>query len=169
MSEEYYPIPQYRGYFATKSGKIYTARKGRLKEIGHSVDKDGYFKVMLVSDNGVRHHFRKHRVIAMTFLGFSDLQVNHKNGNRQDNRLENLEYVTERENQCHWRLGRGFGVGVCWGKKEKKWRAYFQQDHKWEHLGFFDKKEDAKKAYLLRLNQGKINNRYNGAENYQAI
>lgn len=164
--KDLYEVPNYVGYYASRDGQVFSKRKGKLRPIGHSLDKDGYIKIMLISADSIHHHLLKHRVIAMTFLGLSDLEVNHKNGNRQDNRVENLEYVSTRENQCHWRLGRGYDIGVCWAKKEKKWRAYFQQDHKWEHLGFYERKEDAKKAYLQRLNQGNIHNRYDGAENY---
>ncbi|CAE7155061.1 unnamed protein product [Symbiodinium necroappetens] len=45
-----------------------------------------------------------HRLVAATFLGQPDspnLQVNHKDKNRGNNRLENLEYVTPSENQLH--------------------------------------------------------------------
>ncbi len=49
-----------------------------------------------------------HRAVAAAFLGVRspDVQVNHKNGDKSDNRLENLEYVTCRENIQHcWRMG----------------------------------------------------------------
>ena len=69
-------------------------------------------------------------------------------------------WITLQENQCHWRLNEGFGVGVCWDKKSRKWRAYLQYNKVWEHLGFYDKKEDAKQAYLNRLNELKIINKY---------
>ena len=155
-------VPNYDGYFASRDGNVYSGRTGKLINIGHSCDKDGYLKVMLIAKNGKHKHLRKHRVIALTFLGASDLMVNHKNGIKTDNRVENLEYVTERENQSHWRLRKGFSIGVCWAKKEQKWRAYFQKDNKWEHLGFYSTKEEAKAAYQKRLKRGHIKNRYDG-------
>lgn len=42
-----------------------------------------------------------HRLVMEAFVGKSDLQVNHKNGNQQDNRLENLEYVDGAANRAH--------------------------------------------------------------------
>lgn len=37
----------------------------------------------------------------LTYVGPSDLHVNHKNGNKLDNKLSNLEYVTHKENMRH--------------------------------------------------------------------
>ena len=51
--------------------------------------------------NGKTKGFQVHRLVMLSFVGPCDLQVNHKNGLRGDNRLENLEYVTPRENQQH--------------------------------------------------------------------
>ena len=153
-------VPGFEGYYATPDGRLFTTYK-RVAEIAtKSLDKDGYMKATLFKDGKYPHYFRKHRVIAMTFMGKSDLMVNHKNGIKTDNRIENLEYVTQRENQSHWRKTKGFGVGVCFDKKSNKWRAYYQKDHKWEHLGFFDSKEDAKSAYLNKLKTNNITNKY---------
>ena len=44
--------------------------------------------------NGINKNFRVHRLVAEAFLGPSDLQINHKNENKQDNRLINIEYVS---------------------------------------------------------------------------
>lgn len=46
-----------------------------------------------------------------SFVGPSPLHVNHKNGVRTDNRLENLEYVTRSQNQIHARDVLGAGTG----------------------------------------------------------
>jgi len=42
-----------------------------------------------------------HRLMMLTFVGSSNLQVNHINGLKTDNRLENLEYCTASQNQIH--------------------------------------------------------------------
>lgn len=160
--DELVPVPGYEGYFCTRKGRMFSTMKG-FKEIAtNSRDKDGYLKATLFL-NKKPIHFRKHRIIALTFLGDSELMINHKNGIKDDNRVENLEYVSERENQSHWRISKGYDVGVCWAKKEKKWRAYFQENHNWEHLGFFNTKEEAKEVYLNRLKQDNIRNIYSKA------
>lgn len=55
----------------------------------------------------VKKEFAIHRLVLAAFVGplpSTKHQVNHKNGNRSDNRIENLEYATPSENQAHaWR------------------------------------------------------------------
>lgn len=78
-----------------------------------------------------------------------------------DAKKSNPEHPTVWVLSERMRKRKGYDVGVvCWAKKEGKWRAYFQQNHIWEHLGFYDTKEDAKQAYLNRLNQQNIRNIY---------
>jgi hypothetical protein len=153
-------INEFKGYTFTECGKVYSYRKGAKKEIIGAKDKDGYLKITLVDQNGKFRYFRKHRLIMTAFLGISEMQVNHIDGNRLNNSLSNLEYVTQRENQSHRRKMKGYDVGVCWAKKENKWRSYIQIDKKWQHLGFYNEKHDAKNAYLNKLKELGIKNRY---------
>jgi hypothetical protein len=60
----------------------------------------GYKRIKLRVD-GVYRPFFVHRLVMETFLGSSALEVNHKSGDKQDNSLENLEYVTGAENIRH--------------------------------------------------------------------
>lgn len=64
--------------------------------------KNGYNSVVL-SRNGKGKHFLLHRLIAKAFIPNPENKkcVNHKNGIRMDNRLENLEWVTHSENSKH--------------------------------------------------------------------
>lgn len=76
---------------------------GQMGKLSHYLDRDGYPCVTLVK-NARRQKKVVHRLVAELFLGPKPTpkhQVNHKNGIRQDNRAENLEWVTSRENTLH--------------------------------------------------------------------
>lgn len=66
------------------------------------VDKWGYVRVC-TSVNGISRTWKVHRVIALTFIPNSNNkpQVNHKDGNKQNNHSVNLEWMTNAENQIH--------------------------------------------------------------------
>lgn len=67
------------------------------------VTRDGYLKAVM-SRHGKRYMKFFHRAVAEAFIGpspFAGAHVNHKNCQPKDNRLENLEWVTEKENYEH--------------------------------------------------------------------
>ena len=82
-------------------------------EVRHKDDKSevevwffrGYKMVTLLTDNGRKKQFSIHRIVATAFIDnpLNKEQVNHKNAIRTDNRVENLEWVTARENLMHAR------------------------------------------------------------------
>ena len=78
------------------------------------------------------------------------LEVDHINGNRLDNRRENLRLVTSSQNK----MNRGprkdckSGIkGVSWHKQNSKWVARIKIDGKYKHLGQFETKEEAGVVY----------------------
>jgi len=88
-----------------------------------------------------------HRLILLAYKGDSELDVDHKNQIKTDNRLCNLHYVTRLENN----LNRDYvynAKGYYWCKRKNKWRARICINDKLKHLGLFDKEEDARNAYL---------------------
>lgn len=72
-------------------------------------DVDGYLTVSLTDGEGNKKKYRVHRIIALTFIPNPEnkTEVNHINSVRDDNRVENLEWVTRSENMKHaFREGR---------------------------------------------------------------
>jgi hypothetical protein len=71
-------------------------------------------------------------------------QIDHINGNRLDNRKENLRRVTNQENQWNQTKAKGYR----WHKEAKKYQAQIGFNDKVINLGFYDTEEEAAKAYL---------------------
>lgn len=95
-------IKDFPDYHVTSSGRIVSFKKNQGKEIKPQLMKNGYLSVYL-SNNNVKKRLYVHRLVAETFINTSNtkLEVNHKNGNKTDNRVENLEWVTRSANQIH--------------------------------------------------------------------
>ena len=89
-------------YYVTDDGTIYSARTNKV--LSPQLDKDGYQKVQMMSTDGKRHRYSVHRLILENFNpveGMENLQVNHIDGNKENNKLENLEWTTCKENIQH--------------------------------------------------------------------
>lgn len=110
MSEQWRNIPGYEGEYAISD-------LGRIKRLKDSANnswkadrilapramENGYLRIMLCK-NAAREEFLIHRLVLTVFRGgapFSNAQVNHLNGDKKDNRPENLEWVTQSQNIKH--------------------------------------------------------------------
>lgn len=97
MGKEYWKeVPDFPTYEVSTFGRI--RKKGRYFKL--TPDKDGYYRVTVYNKEGIRKYLRVHRVVATAFLPNPNSYpvVNHKNGDKQDNHLGNLEWCTISEN-----------------------------------------------------------------------
>lgn len=101
-----YPNPDYDDFMVSTEGRVKRYRNGfnPTKPGVHSylivpqVDPKGYPQLG-ITQNGKHATRTVHRMVALTFLGPSDLQVRHLDGNKTNNSLSNLAYGTNQENQ----------------------------------------------------------------------
>lgn len=103
-------------YNISSKGRIYDTYKKEY--VSYSTDKDGYYMASIfIEENEIG--FKKIRVHRFELLSFDfnpnymNLQVNHKNGNKQDLELSNLEWTTPIGNTRHgWDTGLNNNIGI---------------------------------------------------------
>lgn len=78
--------------------------------------------------------------------------MNHKDFNRKNNNVENLEIITHRENSNRKHIkSTSQYVGASWFKRTNKWRANIQINGKQKSLGYFTTELEAHEAYQNAL------------------
>jgi hypothetical protein len=120
VSLSFREIEGYEGrYIIHFKGIIYSSATG--KPLSQHINRHGYKTVSLY--NGVKQRtFKVHRLVAETFLGYyavpnKHLQVNHIDGIKTNNDVNNLEFVTRSENAKHaYRLGLQCKKGINNGR-----------------------------------------------------
>lgn len=129
-------------YFDHKDGHLYWKKVTHFtkqylvgQEVG-SIHATGYRHVTWM---GKPH--KVHRLIFLLEHGYLPKEIDHINGDRQDNRLENLREATRSENQYNKGMCRsntsGFR-GVSWHKHSKSWVVRVCTKGKSKSIGYFD-------------------------------
>ena len=90
-------IKGYERYSIDRLGNIYGIAGKLLKP---SIDRGGY-QVVWLRDGGKNKPFLVHRLVALQYIPQIDRYVNHINGNKMDNRVENLEWCSAKHNAQH--------------------------------------------------------------------
>jgi len=108
-----------------------------------------YFRVSL-SKNKTKKRLSIHRLVAETFIPnqHNKSEVNHIDGNKTNNRLENLEWVTSRENIHHYHLSNGVkNVGISYAKRMNRFQVKIYENKKRIYLGSYKTEQDALNKY----------------------
>jgi len=135
--EEWKQIPDYEGWYEISDiGNVKRVLVGPGTAVGKilkiKTTAYGYNEVM-ISKNGISRSFRVHRLVMAAFVGPcpEGYQVNHKDGNKRNNCLGNLEYVTPSENVRH-----AHRIGLKYQKGEKNNHSKLTEEnvHEIKHL-----------------------------------
>lgn len=88
--------------------------------------------------------YRVHRLVFLYHHGYMPIQVDHIDGNRINNKIENLRDATSSQNNQNRKATSSSGIkGVVWHKQSKKWVASICVNRKSVHLGSFLSIEEA--------------------------
>lgn len=123
----------------------------RIKLKGSKNLSTGYISINL----GNTRFKYVHRIIAQIFIPNPDNKpcINHKDGNKENNSITNLEWCTYSENHLHayknlkrkTNLGKDLGGGLCFDKSRNKWIVYIDFCKVRKYLGRYNTEEYARK------------------------
>lgn len=103
MNENIKTIPIFAGqYEAAENGDIISLKRRQRRALVGKVAKTGY-RMVVITIGKKKHYLSVHRLIATAFIPNPNnyREVNHKDGDKLNNRVENLEWVTTYQNQLH--------------------------------------------------------------------
>lgn len=169
MAEIWKDIEGYEGYYQISN-------LGRVKSLPREIDnkkhiyisnerilkggfdKRGYCVIVLCNGSEKRRYARVHQLVAIAFLGHKqcgfDKIIDHINNNKRDNRLDNLQITTTRNNTSKDKQNTTSKyTGVYWHSGNKVWNAAIRINGKKKHLGTFKDELSASNAYNNVLNK----------------
>ncbi len=123
---------------------------------------DGYRRVRLMGRD-----YKAHRLAWLLYHGVDPgaLHIDHIDGNRSNNAINNLRLCTQRQNSRNMPVKKNntSGVpGVSWHRKTGKWRAYVNRERKQHYLGVFETLAEAVEArnHAAALLHGEFGRQY---------
>ena len=127
--------------------KIDRTRGVKAGDVAGSINGMGYVSIGIQGKK-----YLAHRLIFLLHNGELPACIDHIDRNTQNNKIENLRAATHSQNQANTKSNsrnKSGAMGVSWEKRKKKWRAQLRVNGKCIHLGFFDKTNEAKQAYIF--------------------
>lgn len=158
IEEKWKDIPEFKGYYqASNTGYIRrigdcsnqnSSWKIKPRELKPKDNGRGYL-VLLLSVNGTHYQRYVHRLVAQTFIDnpLNYSEVNHKDGNKKNNEVNNLEWCSKSYNEKHAYANGLKPVRGCYGRKKKVAMLDFETNR---ILNIFDSVDEASKYVGLK-------------------
>ena len=147
-------VATYEGLYAvTDTGHVYSLKTG--KELKPIVGSQGYLQICL-NKNGVKQTTYIHKIVYYSFnkqnklTSLDDLVIDHIDGNKTNNNLDNLRKITNRENTAR-AMNNPWGRGVHYYPARNKYSAAININNVRYHLGMFLTAEEAHNSYQTAL------------------
>ena len=145
MEETFRIIKDFENYSVSNFGNIRNNKTGRVLKPG--ITTHGYYNVILYKDR-ISFNKKVHKLVAEYFIAnpYNKQCVDHIDNNKLNNNISNLRYCTLKENSMNSKLSSrntSNFKGVSYHKQRNKWVAHIKLNGKKQHLGYFDKIEDA--------------------------
>jgi hypothetical protein len=166
QKEEFTDVPGYEGLYQISNlcnlKSLSYLKKGnksvfktKEKILSKHINKQGYLYFKLSKDKK-RKTYKVHQLMAITFLNHNpcgmDLVIDHIDNDKLNNRVENLQIITSRENCSKDRKNKTSKyTGVSWCKLRNKWKAQIQIKTKKKYLGLFNTELHAYEVYQNEL------------------
>jgi hypothetical protein len=123
---------------------------GKWRKVNISPDRSGYKRIRINNRQYLLHRIlwvlRNNKDIP------NGMEIDHINGIKSNNSLDNLRIVSREENQqnrkCH---RRGKLLGTTYLKRKKSWQAQINIEGKTKYLGCFKTEQEAHQAYITEL------------------
>lgn len=98
-------LPGHNNQYAVyENGDVISFKRSKPRKLKIEIIKGGYNRVAINVSKGVTKHYYVHRLVAQAFLEnpYNLPEVNHKDFNKSNNRVDNLEWVTRQDNSKHF-------------------------------------------------------------------
>jgi hypothetical protein len=151
-------ISGFKNYQVSNYGNVKSLKFNKERFLNKSINKQGYYCVCLSMDNK-KYKTNVHQLVAMSFLNHNRcgyiFVINHKDFNRLNNKVDNLEVITQRENtNLKHKKSTSKYTGVSFYRPTKKWISQIHINGKQKYLGLFNTEIEAHnryKEYLFSL------------------
>ena len=124
--------------FEYRDGRLHHRTASRGRKVGDAAGCIGGTGYRRIGIGG--RYYTEHALVFLMFHGYVPKEIDHINGDRADNRIENLRAANRSENQCNrgaLSSNTSGHPGVSWHKKSSSWAVRLMKNGKTRALGYF--------------------------------